>query len=67
MQDLAVALILLALSVVVLATIGLVCRLLGVWKLSTLFGKQEEKSALTRSTELASGADYVVGVTRTKQ
>lgn len=64
MQDLAVALILLAISVVVIATIGLVCRLLGVWKLTTLFGKPEEKSALTRSTELASGgAEYVVGGT----
>ena len=61
MQDLAVALILLALSVVVIATIGLICRLLGVWKFSTLFGKNEEKSALTRNADTASSGGYVVG------
>ena len=49
MSDIAVAMILLALSGVVIIAMAIICRVLGVWKLSTLFGVGEEKVNLTKN------------------
>lgn len=49
MSDIAVAMILLALSGVVIIAMAIICRVLGVWKLSTLFGMGEEKVNLTKN------------------
>ena len=49
MSDIAVAMILLALSGVVIIAMAIICRVLGVWKLSTLFGVGEEKMNLTKN------------------
>ena len=49
MSDIAVAMILLALSGVVIVAMAIICRVLGVWKLSTLFGMGEEKVNLTKN------------------
>ena len=46
MGEWAVALILLAICVVVIATMLVVCRLLGVWSFTSLFTSSDEKAAL---------------------
>ena len=49
MGDWAVALILLALSLVLVVSVGLVCRVLGVYRLSSMFASGEGKTVLTKS------------------
>ncbi len=49
MSDIAVAMILLAISGVFIVAVAIICRVLGVWKLSTFFGMGDEKVVLTKN------------------
>ena len=49
MSDIAVAMILLALSAVVITAMAVICRVLGVWRLSSFLGIGEEKAVLTKN------------------
>ena len=55
MAELAVALILLALSLVLCATAFFLCRALGVWRVSSLFASGEEKTGLTKTDQAYNG------------
>ena len=49
MDDWVVALILLAISLVLVGAMVLLCRILGVWRLTSLFTSGEEKTSLTKA------------------